>query len=389
LWYYHSYITIMTDIFRKIALKLHGGIWTLPSKVPVKGRVLLSYTTLPFVSPGSLGGHSNRWECRRIAQIWNKKGFEVDIVDISNASFIPKKKYSYCIDVENGLERLTPLVGEKCVKIYHITSAYWKFQNDAEAKRLADIHSRRGCDLSPRRKLPPSKNIELADIASMIGNDFTESTYAFAGKKIVRIPISTTHTFPSPEGKDFERIRRNYIWLGGAGMAHKGLDLVLEAFAAMPEYSLTIFGKKDSDFADCYKKELFETPNIRYAGMIDMGSEAFSSIIQDSLGLVFPSSSEGSSGGVVTSLHAGLIPIISRESGVDVPGFGTILQSNSIEEIQKEVRKLSSSSPEELLRRALTAWKFANEKHTKDRFSHAYEKFVDDLISGTLIPHVQ
>ena len=37
-------------------------------------------------------------------------------------------------------------------------------------------------------------------------------------------------------------------------MVHKGLDLVLEAFVAMPEYHLTVCGKVSSekDFEDAY-----------------------------------------------------------------------------------------------------------------------------------------
>jgi hypothetical protein len=47
-------------------------------------------------------------------------------------------------------------------------------------------------------------------------------------------------------------------------MVHKGLDLVLEAFARMPECQLTIVGpvRNEPEFVNVYRKELFHTPNI-------------------------------------------------------------------------------------------------------------------------------
>lgn len=368
----------------QLRLWLSGGVITLkPEKKPC-GAVLLSYTTLPFVSPRTLDGHSNRWECMEIARIWKDAGFEVDIIDHSNKSFRPKKKYTYCIDTQDSLKYLSPLLDKTCVKIFHIASAHWKFQNEAESKRLQDIETKKGIKLSPRRLLPPSKNIELADVVTLLGNDFTASTYAFAGKKIIRIPISTTHMYPSPENKDFEKARKNYIWIGGAGMAHKGLGLVLEAFVGLPEYSLTVFGKKDDDFAKAYEKELFKTPNITFGGHADLSSDAFKKIIDSSIAVIFPSASEGGGGSVIECIHAGLIPIVSYEASVDVDTFGTVLKENSVSEIQKEVQRLSSLPITTLKERALSAWTYARTHHTRELFSKNYTNFVAKMTADTL-----
>jgi glycosyltransferase involved in cell wall biosynthesis len=369
----------------KFRLWLSGGVITLKPENKARGAVLLSYTTLPFVSPHTLSGHSNRWECMEIAHIWKDAGFEVDIIDHSNKSFRPKKKYDYCIDAQDSLDYLSPLMEKTCVKVFHIASAHWKFQNEAEAKRLKDIENKKKIKLSPRRLLPSSKNIETCDIATMLGNDFTESTYTFAKKKIIRIPISTTHTFPSPEHKDFDRIRKNFIWLGGSGMAHKGLDLVLEAFAEMPDYHLTVFGKKDEDFAEVYEKELFSTPNIRYVGMVNLSTKNFIAVADNSIGMVFPSCSEGSSGGVVSAMHAGLIPIISHESGVDAHDFGVILRKNTIDEIKKTVSHLASLPTETLKTRAVATWRYARNHHTRESFSNTYKDFVSLVIDDRIV----
>lgn len=376
----------MLEFLQKVKKKLSGGVVHLSPPGERRGDVLLSYTTLPFISPRSINGHTNRWECRRIAEIFLERGYAVDAVDFDNERFIPRKQYAYCIDIQNHLEKFSAHLNKDCVKIFHATTAHWLFNNTAEERRLADIKKRRGFELRPQRTLPPSSNAEVADYITMLGNDFTAGTYApYIKKHIRQIPISTTHLYPSPH-KNFSRAKSGFIWVGGTGMAHKGLDLVLEAFALTPELRLTVFGKADKDFVAAYNKELSTLPNIRYAGYVDFGENGFKDVVRDSAFLVFPSCSEGSSGGVVTAMHAGLIPLISRESGVDVGEAGVILKENAIGEIRREIQNLASLSIQEIQTRSLETWDYARKHYTRDTFSKAYEAFVDELLKETAAP---
>lgn len=368
------------NLTRRLIFRILGKVIRLRPAGPSRGNVLISYTTLPFLFPETIDGHTNRWECKCMAETFIELGFNVDIIDHTNKSFIPRKKYKYFIDVQDNIKKLSPFLGKNCIKIFHITAAHWLFQNTAEYKRLLEIKERRKAALTPRRTVEPSYNIECADLATLLGNDFTANTYRYAGKKIYRIPISTTHTFPSSENKDFEKIKRNFVWIGGSGMAHKGLDLVLEAFNDLPEFSLMVLGKLDPDFGETYKKELFNTPNIKYAGWINPGSDKFKDITDNAVGMIYPSSSEGGGGSVILAMHACLIPIISYESSVDVENFGIILKENTINEIKKQVHFISSLSIEELKRRSTDAWKYANENHTREKFSKEYKNFVNNLI---------
>lgn len=374
-------LLILKNLMRRFFFRLGGRMIRLKSRGPSRGNVLISYTTLPFVFPETIDGHSNRWECKQMAETFTEFGFNVDVVDAANKSFIPRKKYDYCIDITNNLAQFKLFLNSSCIKIFHITATHWLFQNTAEYKRLLNIKERRGVVLTPKRIVEPSYNIEYADVVTILGNDFTVSTYQYAGKKICRIPISTTHTFPSPENKDFEKIKKNFVWIGGSGMAHKGLDLVLEAFSDLPDFNLSILGKLDPDFGEAYKKELFNAPNIKYTGWLNPGSNEFKNTINNSLGLIYPSSSEGQAGSVILSMHAGLIPIISYESGVNVENFGIILKENSIEEIKKQARFIVSLSKEELKERAINAWKYANKNHTRENFSKKYKEFVTKLLN--------
>lgn len=368
------------EIIRKIKFRLNKRVIHSKPIGPAKGQILLSYITLPFISPDLVAGHTNRWECQEVVRIFNRHGYAVDIIDFTNQTFQPRQRYDFCIDIQNNLERLAPLLNPDCKKIFHITTAHWQFNNQAELARLTDIKKKRGYDLKPNRQLPPTKNIELADMATILGNEFTIGTYAYAGKKIHPLHISTTHTYPEPKNKNFTQAKKHFVWLGGAGMAHKGLDLVLETFAALPEYHLTICGKKDPDFAAAYHKELFETPNIEFVGHLDFGGDKFIDIVNQSIGLIFPSCSEGSSGGVVTAMHAGLIPVISFQSGVNVGDFGIILKENTIEEITAQITHVANMTDQELARRAMAAWSYARAYHTREQFAKDYENFIKTLI---------
>jgi hypothetical protein len=80
-------------------------------------------------------------------------------------------------------------------------------------------------------------------------------------------------------------------------------------------------------------------------------------------------------------MHAGLVPIVSRESGVDVtPETGILLERSSIDEIRARVVELSRRSPAELEATSLRAWRWVRAHHTRDRFAAAYREALLELI---------
>jgi glycosyltransferase involved in cell wall biosynthesis len=354
------------------------------------GNVLLSYILEPFVLKAGQSlpnTHTNYWESLQMARTFLDLGYAVDVISYQNDLFMPKKEYSFLIDTHSGgcnLERLSPVLKRDCKKIIHLDTAHILFHNAAECARLLALQQRRGVTLRPRRFMMPNLGIEYADCATLLGNDFTVGTYSYAKKPIYRLPISTPATYPWPENKDFEACRREFLWFGSGGMVHKGLDLVLEAFAEMPAYRLTICGpvNKEEDFVQAFYKELYQTPNIRTVGWVDIESPRFKNILNNAIALIYPSCSEGQSGSVVSCLHGGLIPIISYQCGVDVSDdFGLMLTQCSLEEIKDSVRRIADLPAAELKSMARKAWEFARANHTREKFAEEYKKFAKTLIS--------
>lgn len=361
---------------------------TLEPDGPVRGNVLLSYIVRGFFEkPGSrlMRSHTHYWESMEIARIWQRLGFRVDVVDNYNYEFTPDRTYDYVIGARMILERLGERANADAMKILHIDTAHWVFHRMAQYERLYALQQRRGVSLRARRLTEPNRAIEYADCATMLGNDFTAGTYAFAGKPIHRIPISTVRERPWNDRKDYGRCRNRFLWFGSHALAHKGLDLTLEAFARLPEYHLTVCGPidREDDFRDAYHRELFDLPNVDTVGWVDVQGQAFQEIIDRCVGFVYPSCSEGQSGSVVTCLHAGLIPIVSYESGVDVrSSFGTVLEDCSIDAIRAAVIQIANHPGGALQEMSQRAWEFARSNHTRQRFSEEYERVARALIDS-------
>jgi glycosyltransferase involved in cell wall biosynthesis len=228
----------------------------------------------------------------------------------------------------------------------------------------------------------PENAARVADYITTLGSEFAKDTYKDSGNQITRIPLLLPTTYPSPVDKDFDVIRKKYVFIGGGGAVHKGLDRVLECFASLPDFSLTVCGpfEHETDFVEAYRKELYETSNITFVGRIDIRGERFKEIINHSVGLVYPSCSEGQSGSVITALHAGLIPIVTYESGVDVEPYGIILSDASVESVRSAVTSLSALPKTELASRAESAWKEARNSHTYESFISSYGLFIDSIV---------
>jgi glycosyltransferase involved in cell wall biosynthesis len=361
------------------------NVISLRSRGNVLGSVLLSYLTEPFLTkPDQLisAFHTNQWESLQIAQTFLELGYCVDVINWNDQAFKPQKSYSFFIDIHINLERLAPLLNKDCIKILHITGAHWLFQNQAEYSRLLALQQRRKVTLKPRRQAPPSLGIEYADYATILGNKFTTNTFTYSQKPIYRIPISTTATYPWFQSKSYETCRNKFLWLGSSGMVHKGLDLVLEAFSEMPHHHLTVCGpiSNEKDFEDVFYKELYQTQNIKTLGWINVNSPEFTNIVKSCIGVVYPSCSEGGGGSVVTCMHAGLIPIVSYESSVDVEDFGVTLSTCCLSEIKNKIKYISSLPAQDLHTRSRRAWEFARTRHTKEKFSEEYLRFVKNIL---------
>ncbi len=362
---------------RVVSLHPDGGI---------EGSVLISLLVEPLLSPEAQVSHHHTiyWETQQMARTYLDLGYAVDVFQWTNNRFRPEKEYRLVIDVGRNLERLSPLLDSGCTKVLHTDAAHWLYHTTAQNQRLLALLHRRGVSLRPAKEVSPNLGIEHADCAVVLGNQFTIDTFAYAGKPIFRVPISTPLQWPWPADKDFDACRKRFLWFGSLGAVHKGLDLVLEAFAGMPDHHLTVCGPIDSEpeFVEAFHVELFETPNIETHGWIDIADPAFTELARCTLAVVFPSCSEGGGGGVITCIHAAMLPIVTPESSVDIEDFGVPIAEASVAEVRRAVRYTSQIPSANLEARVRRGYDFVRARHTRESFSSAYRSVAGDILSG-------
>lgn len=358
----------------------------LKTKGNVKGDVLLSSGTEVYKRLNSKQGfpskHSSAWENYQMSKTFLDLGFNVDIVDF-NKRYIPKKDYLICIDFLSNLELFAEHLSNECIKIFHPHFMHWVSNNRSVYNRISNLQYRKGVTVKPKRLLKPNFSLEHADYVTQIGNRVGAATYKYACKKTFHVRHSSNFQYDYPEKKDFNKCRKNYLWIGGYGLEHKGLDLVLEAFAKMPDYHLTVCGRisREKDFEKIYKKELYEMPNIDTRGFIDVKSDEFIELTNNCIGLIYPSCAELSCGGVINCMHSALIPIISKEADIECDDFGVILEDCMIDTIKNAVIKVSCLPPSRLEEMSRQAWEFARRVHTRENYAKDFHNAITQILS--------
>ncbi len=359
--------------------------WSPPAGVPVRGRVLLSYiidgvrardkAALPH-------SHTHFWETRAMATIFRDEGYVVDVIHWTRRGALPRLDYDIYVDVRRNFVRYARQLPDTCLKIAHMDTAHHRVHNGHQRQRLQALQARRGITLAPVKLIEENEAAEQADLVTVLGNEFTMESYAGTGTPVRRIPLSNAFLYPFPDDRNMAQARHRYLWLGSEGFVHKGLDLVLEAFAGMPDHELTVCGPLESEpaFLKAFATELYQRPNIHVQGWIDVGQPAFQELTRQHLGFIYPSCSEGGGGCVLTAMHAGLIPVVTRAASVDVDAScGRLLPTATVAAIQETVHALSAMPVPDLLELARTAWARARQHHTRDQFIQSYRKFVRSL----------
>jgi len=348
-----------------------------------KGNVLLAYIVEPFLLKDEelpSQSHTHHTESLLIAEAFLSTGYNVDVIDYRNGAFEPIKDYTFFVSARTNFVAIAKRLNRDCIRIAHLDTAHFLFNNSAAYRRLLELQQRRGVTTTSFKFIEHNYAVENADYLTMLGNDFTKSTYDYANKPIYPLPVPTPNIYSPHYSKDFNKYRSKFLWLGSGGLVHKGLDLVLEVFSELSNHHLTVCGPLEDpcegEFQKAYHKELYETPNIHTVGWVDVSSQQFVDIASKCSALIYPSCSEGQAGSVITCLQASLIPLVSYESGVDVKEFGVILKECSHGEIKDAIKQISSKSNQELEAMSRKAYEYARSKHTKEKYLKEFVEII-------------
>ena len=325
---------------------------------------------------------SNIGLARSMAQALLDIGFDVDVIDYDDVSFRSDAEYDLAV-IHGGVnfEALHRNVLGDATLVYFSTGSHWAFHNEAEVGRFAGLRTRRGIDLPLDRYIRQSEQRAntLADGIICLGNQAVRDSYSGFPAVININNAAFPDGFFDRQAKDYAGGRRKFLFFGSAGSVHKGLDLVLEAFAGL-DADVYVCGAIEPEFRAAFAREL-SLRNVHEFGWIQQRTAQFYDLVANCNSTILPSASEGQPGGIIECMHRGLIPIVSGESHVDTLDYGVTLPECSVESIREVV--------EDMVARP-TAWHQAASKRAYEaavtgftpkvfeaRFREALHTFVD------------
>lgn len=226
----------------------------------------------------------------------------------------------------------------------------------------------------------------MADAVVVIGNEFIRSTYLPYNPRVFTIDNSTIPTMaPDLEHKDFASARRNFLAFPSAGLLHKGLDLILEVFAELNDLDLWVCGPLRSEaehaFIRAYRRELFYIPNIHSIGWVNIHSEQFIQLTDMCAALIFPSCSEAMASGVLTCMGRGIIPLVSKETGIDTNGLGVIFEECNKNMVRQVIADMATRPLSICQKMAYEAYKQADARYSLDSFSRNIEHILRKILN--------
>jgi hypothetical protein len=95
---------------------------------------------------------------------------------------------------------------------------------------------------------------------------------------------------------------------------------------------------------------------------------------------ILPSCSEGMSSSIATCMYAGLIPLVSRETGVDINNSGAIFADNSIKTIEKTILSFSKLSASEIKKQSTESYNFALDNFSLGTFASDFQSKLKKLL---------
>jgi glycosyltransferase involved in cell wall biosynthesis len=349
-------------------------------------RALMLYTVRAFQGGRGPETHQNIWQQRELARALAERGFEVDVADHDeDRRGLLTRDYDLVMDLH---PRARPLFEGRmrpgARRLAYLTGSDAGFGNAAERARLDDLERRRGARLAPRRQCAPlpAAALEACDAALYFGDARTLATYAR-----FRLPPAFrlwNNGYDDVEPTDAEqRDPRRFLFLGGFGQVHKGLDLLLEAFAAEPGLELVVCSPfaAERDFARAYRRELRATPNIRAAGPADVKSARFRELQAGCGRMILPSCSEGQAGSVTVALSYGLPCVVSDRCGFDEPEI-EVLADCAVATIRAAARAAADEPRARLRERAGASRGLMERRYRPEHYAASLREALDRALAA-------
>jgi glycosyltransferase involved in cell wall biosynthesis len=176
--------------------------------------------------------------------------------------------------------------------------------------------------------------------------------------------------------KDWAQARRHFLYYGGTGNIQKGVDLLIEAFAAERRCHLHLAAPLEPELLKAYKTEL-SAPNIHYAHPRRLLPGRLQGIVKRCAFTVLCGFATGQSTALIGSLGSGLIPVVNREA--DIGNTGVRIKETSVAGVRAAICRAAELGPTELAALQRDAVDRFRTCHTPDAFRLGFRNAISSL----------
>jgi glycosyltransferase involved in cell wall biosynthesis len=377
---FYKYDFVIKKLMMKVVYDVNKNILDISQK-----KVLISYLSEQFLfGLDQKSTHTNFLENSLLIQYYINKNYSIDIVDCTDKNFFPKSDYYDVIIGFGEPYRKAINVNEKAIKIIYLTESSPKFSFLAESNRVEYYKKRnktnKKINLFRTGTHYKDQDLELSNYLILIGSEITLNTYLDnynINKNKFQI-INPTGLFNNKFNIENKKLSKNnnFLWFGSRGVIHKGLDILCDVFSQNSNMNLYAYGVNNNEY-----KYLTKSKNIYINSKINVLSDEFLSLIDNINYIILPSCSEGLSTAVITCMMHGIIPIVTRETGLILPeNTGFYIDDLSITAVNVLINNISMINIDKIQIRRRNCYDFAHNNFNLTNYHNNITRILENIL---------
>jgi glycosyltransferase involved in cell wall biosynthesis len=165
-----------------------------------------------------------------------------------------------------------------------------------------------------------------------------------------------------------KRSEKHFLVFGTTGYVHKGVDMLVDVVKKHPDWHLHLCGNTAEMDEDGFA---YSFPNIHAEGYLSVNDLRYKELVEQCMFVLLASCSEGMPTGIITCMRHGLIPIVSKNIGMEYCGEDKIFFFNELSEndIEAGLKQCVSMDREKLRHMSDSIYEYANEEFSIEAFS--------------------
>jgi glycosyltransferase involved in cell wall biosynthesis len=350
-------------------------------------RALVSYIVHPLLLPARFRQRvifSPFGIAQEIPRALNEMGYSVDIINYDNTHWRPHRKYDLFIGHgAANFEQLAATLGPDTKKTYFASGLHCKIWKLLQAERAREFMERTGHVLRQDSTITFDEELayRLATGIIYLGNLNAGASYAglpnIHGINNSFYPV----TWDGWKTKDYGAGRMEFLFFQGHGNIHKGLDRVIEAFAATPHLHLHVCQDVQPAFRRAYEGILSRADNIHLYGFIRQRSDKFYELARRCNWILSATCAEGQPGSVIEMMAHGLIPIVPEAANINLDWWGVPLANCAPQRIAGTCLMASEIAAAECHAMSNAVIAETRQRYSIEHFRRSFQKAVQTIMS--------